>query len=1041
MKKKKIIIGGSCIAFILVVVLTVNILSFGLLNNVFTTFFSGFYTSLGSTMLDTNYYPTKYSNSNEVNAAERSFVEKVAGEGIVLLEQNEKSGIPYAKDTIFSIFSHSSVDMIYGGTGSGSIGGTKVTIKQAFEERGLKVNDKLWDFYLTGDGKNYTRGKGSHDFGEDEYYQINECPLNVITANSSLVSSFNGTVGVFVISRTGGEGRDVPRSMVEHAQSAEDKKKSYLELDSTELEIIDYLNQNFRDVIILVNSNNAIELGWVKDYEHINTVLSVPGTGTTGMYALAEILLGNVNPSGHLVDTYAYDFFSSPASENCDEVVCYVDGNAPTGGGSSSFDDGYNEYLYYTVYKEGIYVGYKYYETRYEDYILNQGNAGNYDYVSTVQYPFGYGLSRTNFEWSEFKIEWNEDKCTVSVTVRNEGNVAGKDVVQVYLQKPYTEYDKLYCVEKSAVELVGFAKTDLLQPNEEQTVKVEFDKKQFAAYDYKGAKTYILDDGDYYITAAVDAHAAINNVLKTKAPETAERLVASPAETIAGDTEFVAKYTVDNFDKTTYAKDGDTAITNQLDFASLAGVTYLTRNDWVGTYPTPYGEVSAVPSTYGNRVNGGTDDNPVNYSYKINITKEQYDAIRSTESGNPIDDGVYTQKAEYGSTATSLELIDLRGAEYDDPRWEQLLNQLTEKEMTEIINQSGYGTRKCSSIKKNKDNHSDGPGGFTAILGNNSEDGFGFMVSFMLAQTWNSDLAHEKGNLIGEESLLRSLKLCGWYGPGLNIHRTPFSGRNFEYYSEDSFLAGTFGAQEIIGAAEKGLKAFPKHFAFNDSESHRGDKTGEHGGGEWGVCTWLNEQAAREIYLRAFELAVKAGTVTEKYYAADENGNLVLKTTEIPACLGMMSSFNRIGAVWTGGSYNLINNIVREEWGFNGYIVTDFDNGTYMDTVQMLRAGGDAKLVFMTMAGYDGKNFELNSKTDNATYHYAREALHHVLYNSVNSSAVNGVVHGVSRTFVPYYYFIVAALDVMAVVGVGLLIWYMFRKGKTAKKESNFLES
>lgn len=1030
MNKKKLIIGCSSIALILAVVLTVNILSFGLLKNIFTTYFGGFYTSSASTDLDTDYYPTTYANYSEVNAAERSFVERVAGEGIVLLEQNENSGIPYAKNTTFSIFSHSSVDMIYGGTGSGSIGGTKIDIKQAFEERGLKINEKLWDFYSNGAGKNYSRGSGSYDYGEDEFYEINECPLGLITDDGDLVSSFSGTVGVFVLSRTGGEGRDVPRSMVEHAESAEDKKRSYLEPDSTELEIIDYLNKNFDDVIILVNSNNAIELGWIKDYKHINTVLSVPGTGTTGMYALAEILLGNVNPSGHVVDTYAYDFFSSPASENCDEVICYVNGNAPTGGGTSSFDDGYNEYLYYTVYKEGIYVGYKYYETRYEDYILNQGNAGEYDYEATVQYPFGYGLSRTEFTWSDFKVEWNGNKCTVSVTVKNEGSVAGKDVVQIYLQKPYTEYDKLHGVEKSAVELVGFAKTDILQPNAEQTVTVEFDKKQLSAYDYKEAKTYIVDDGDYYITAATDAHAAVNNILKIKAPETAEKLVLSPSEKIAGNSNLVAKYTIDIFDNTTYSKDGDTSITNQLDFASLADVTYLTRNDWIGTYPTTYGEASGIASTYGNRVNGGTDENPINYSYKINITKEQYDAIRSTESGNPIPDSTYTQQAAYSSTDTDLELIDLRGADFNDPRWEQLLNQMTEKEMTEIINMSGYGTRKCSSIKKNKDNHSDGPVGFTAILGNDSEDGFGFTVSVLLAQTWNNDLAHEKGNLIGEESLLRNIKLSGWYGPGLNIHRTPFSGRNFEYYSEDSFLAGTFGAQEVIGAAERGLKAFPKHFAFNDSESHRGDKAGEHQGGEWGVCVWLNEQSAREIYLRSFELVVKSGTVTEKYYAQDENGNLVLQTTKIPACLGMMSSFNRIGAVWTGGSYHLINNIVREEWGFNGYIVTDFDNGTYMDTIQMLRAGGDAKLVFMTMAGYDGKNFELNTKTDNATYHYAREALHHVLYSSVNSSAVNGTVHGVSKTLVPYYYFIVAGIDAVAVIGIGFLVWYMLRKPK-----------
>lgn len=1036
---RKHVKGLAIIAGILAFVLIFNILALTVFDAILTNFFGGMKIYSKGAELDGEYYTTTCSTIEEVYDAEADMNERAAGEGIVLLKADEKSKLPYAEGTTFSLFSHSSVDMIYGGTGSGSVGGNKIDIKSAFEEKGLKINETLWNFYESGAGSSYERGAGSYDFGMDEFYSINECPLSVLQGDASVMSSLENTVAVFVISRTGGEGRDLPRSMVEHTDNPVDQAKHYLELDSTELEIIAYLNENFNDVVIFLNCNNAFEMGWVEEYENIHTVLSIPGIGLTGMYALPDILLGNVNPSGHTVDTYAYDFFSSPASENCDETVCYIDGVAPTGGEDSSFGD--DEYIYFTAYEEGIYVGYKYYETRYEDYILNQGNAGEYDYAATVQYPFGYGLSRTTFEWTDYSASWEGDTCTVSVTVTNTGDLAGKDVVQVYIQKPYTQYDIDNQVEKAAVELVNFVKTDLLQPGESQTVTTSFDRSRFASYDYTNAKTYIVDEGTYYITAAADAHAAINNILLAKAPETAERLIASPSEKKAGNRELVATCEQAEFDAQTYAVSCDVEVTNQLDFASREDMTYLTRSDWEGTYPTPYGTISNTVSTYGNRVNGGTEEDPQAYMYCVDITRDEYEAVRSTDSLNPIDDSVYTEEVVFGAKDSDLELIELRGADYDDPRWETLLSKLGAVEVTDAINISGYGTRKMSSISKPADLHSDGPSGFKAITGNNSVDGYGFMCGVMLAQTWNKELAREKGQLLGEESLLCSgRKLNGWYGPGLNIHRTPFSGRNFEYYSEDAVMAGLFGTEEVTGAAEYGLNAYPKHFAFNDFETHRGDKTGEHQKGDWGICVWLNEQSAREIYLKAFELIAKGGTVTEKYYGTDADGKTVMMETEVPILKGIMTSFNRVGFTWTGGCYPLMQNIVRGEWGYDGYIITDFDNGQYMDTNQMLRAGGDAKLVFFVMTAYDGTTFKVNSATDKATYHYAREAMHHLLYAAVNSSGVNGVTKGATVETFAYYKFILMGIDVMALLAIVLIAVKTFKKLRDRKEENASVE-
>ena len=1024
------------IAIILAVVLTINILACTVFDVALVTF-------VGSTKVDTSgtvngldlEYSKKSLTREQLNTRREELSEQISAEGIVLLK-NEGGTMPYAEGTEFSFFSHSSVDWLRLGTGSGAVNDEKegdVNLKNVFKASGFKVNETLWDFYSKGKGKSYKRGIGSVNYGDASDFRINECPLSVLQGESGVLDSAKGTTAVFVLSRTGGEGSDLARSFSDSQDKDHnlqinttieaDKFKHYLEPDSIELEILKYLDDNFDDVLLIVNSNNAVELGWTEQFDSIHNILWSPGTGTAGLYSLPEIVKGNINPSGRLVDTFAYDSFSSPAMVNFGDFLYYPEGKLPTG---ESVDD---LFYYYVAYEEGIYVGYKYYETRYEDYILNQGNAGEYDYSGTVQYPFGYGLSYTDFEWSDFKTEWNGKECTVNVTVRNVGERAGKEVVQVYAQSPYTDYDKQNGVEKAAVQLVGFAKTKELKKGETETVTVKFDEEELKAYDAKTAKSYILDAGTYYITAAKDAHAAVNNVIAKKDATKTDSLAASPSKGALPDAGFVTEYVVAALSDE-YATDTQTGkpITNQFDHATRSDITYLSRSDWQGTFPTLYGEVSAVESVY----NNPAQSDGKAYQYKKDLSREDYNKIRSTDSLNPrLNEQVEEIKTDVNN---GMELIDLRGLAFDDPLWEKLLDQLKPNDYKKLIAMSGYGTQELNSIKKPYVSDADGPSGFAV--------GYAYSTELMVAQTWNVELAKEFGSMIGEDALLTGN--IGWYAPAMNIHRTPFSGRNNEYYSEDAFLSGTMGSNTVVGAAEKGIYTMIKHFAFNEQENHRGDRDGFNGKGEHGLVTWANEQSLREIYLRPFEKSIKSGTVEMKYYRMvnDETAEDGLKfeaaTAEIPACNAIMTSFNRIGFTWTGGNYNLMTGVLRTEWGFNGFAVTDFDNGGYMDAVQMILAGGDGKLSALGTKDYNGKTFNFNDLTAVQKY-YARQAAHRILYTDVNSAAMNGRIHGVSPNGFAYYKIILIVLDVLAAAGIGVLAFFAVRSVRRGrnKEESN----
>ncbi len=1022
-KKTKIIVGSISIAAVVSAMVVVNALAFGYFSNFLTSYLGYFKLSENkSSDLDATYYAKRY-DEDTLTSKKTALSEDITLNGITLLKNDSGTSLPYKLGTTFSLFSQSCDDWVGAGTGSGSSSSGK-NLKNCLEEGGFKVNDTLWNFYSKGNGSSYKRGSGSISFGDGEDYRINECPASVLQSESGLESSYEGTSAVFIFSRMGGEGRDMARGMVQHADSAEDKKKNYLEPDSTELALLDYISSLscFDDILLIINCNNAPELGWVSNYPKIHAVLQVPGTGMDGLHSLSKILSGETSPSGHLVDTYVYDNFSSPASVNCDESVYYPEGKAPTG------DDASSLYYYYMTYEEGIYVGYRYYETRYEDVCLGNESQYNYDYANEVLYPFGYGLSYSEFEYSDFSISNNDDEYQATATIKNVGSCDARGVAEFYLQKPYTDYDKENGIEKASIELVGYKKSKTLKPGESETVSISFKEKDLCSYDSKKSQTYILENGDYFLSVGSDSHAALNNILREKGGYSEKYLVASPSEKVAGNASLAASFKPSmegEIDSETYSVDSTSGnkITNQFDHATSDDIVYLSRNDWVGTYPTTRGEVSDVVSTYGNRVNGGTASDPKNYLYKMDISREDYNKIRSTSSLNPNEDEGSSEKIRFNES-NSLSLVDLRGADYDDERWDDLIAELSSDDMSSLIAKAGYGSIAVSSIKKPKTTSADGPAGLS--------NGYGYCTEIMLAQTWDVNLATRMGDLVGEECLHKGT--TGWYAPAINIHRTPFSGRNFEYYSEDPYMNGAMSSSLINEIAKSGVTIYVKHFALNDSENHRGDRNNENGRGDWGIVTWANEQSIREIYLKPFEMSIKSGTVEESYYEVNEKGEHVLTTKSVPCCMGVMTSFNRIGYTWAGGDYNLITGVLRNEWGFNGEVISDFDNGEYMDTKQALKAGADTKLNYLGTKDYEGNEYSLKGNITSSDYHYAKEAIHHVLYSEANSLSMNGLVDGNTITTVGYYVIIIASYDALSVAGIVLIAFFMIRKGKKEKE-------
>ena len=970
----------------------------------------------GPSGVDTVYYKRDITDSAQLQAEEQAYTRRAGAEGFVLLynRAEDGKGLPVAAGSKLSLFSASSVDLLAGGTGSG-VSTISSDMKTALVEQGFSVNEALWKFYSDKHGT-YTRGGGAIMYGGDEDWSINEAPISAIPSDAK--SEAEGTIPVYFIARTGGEGRDLGRHMGKFAATDADKDKHYLEPDSVELEVIQYLNDNFDNVIIVVNTNNAFELGWISDYENITAVLWAPGAGGDTCRSVADILSGNITPSGHLVDTFAYDAFSAPATQNMGEMIMVNNGEDV---GPAVF------------YDEGIYIGYKYYETRYYDYIMGQGNPGDYDYSQTVQYPFGFGLSYTDFAWTNFQMGAPDadGNIQIKVDVQNTGDVAGREVVQVYLNAPYTDYDKANYVEKSAVSLVGFEKTGELAPGATETVTVTVNVKDFVSYDDVNAKTYILEAGDYLLTAASNAHAAANHFLAYNGQQ-GDGLFGQ------ADPAFVGKWTYSysgngGVDNVTYAKSlTGVEITNQFDHAVSDEMTprsqYLTRQDWTGTYPQPHGNQDSKRASGYSERNGYTWEVPVSDAIKTAVKAKGAEASLSPIS----EEEAAAMAGQYGK-AGDLELIDFRGRDFDEVEaeggWDALIDQMSTTEIHDIIRNGGYQTLGSSVTGKPRAIDFDGPSGLNEGGITHEPYSITYPCAANLAASWDRENSRLHGYYVGEDGLAADGNwgnhqytgiISGWYAPAMNIHRTPFAGRNFEYYSEDGFMSGEMALEAADACAQKGVYGYIKHFALNDQEDYRN-----------GLTTFSNEQAIREIYLKPFQTCIEdrstSKIMVQEYDAASKS--YTQKEAEIPAVMAVMSSFNRIGCTWAGGNYNLLTGVLRNEWGFDGTIITDYDNGGFMDTEQCIRAGGDLKLT----------GFEVDAPLDMnnpASQYFARQAIKHILYTTVNSNAMNGIAHGTEVGGLPFanYYFILIGEAVVAAGLIGWGVWAILRRWKNEKQ-------
>ena len=848
-------------------------------------------------LLDVYFTKTGYvANDNE-----KALCEDVIEEGLVLLK-NEDSALPLKSNEMkVALFGQNSVDFVYGGSGSGSIDSSKApTLKAALEKNGFEVNQTLWDFYSTGAGSSYRKKMpGSDGHGE---FAVNEVPVSVFT--SEVKNAFKDSeVAICSIGRAGGESSDLPKSMPTGV--------SYLQLDPTEREMLTLVCQTYSKVILLVNTNNPMELGFLEDdaFKNIKAAIWVGGVGQEGMYGISNVLCGKANPSGRLVDTYAYDSTSAPSFQNLGDYT-YTNSSVTNG-------------TKYMVYGEGIYVGYRYYETRYEDVVL--GNTTGYSYASAVQYPFGYGLSYSAFSYDDYKVEADSSKdvYTVSLTVTNTSSIAGKEVVEVYAQKPYASGG----IEKASIELVGYAKTGELKKGESEKVQIEVAKRDLASYDYKDAKTYVLDKGDYYLSVGKSAHDALNNILAKKGKKVSDGMDKE------GDANLAAvAFTQSEADKTTYSvSENGTKITNQLedvDINHYEDCAYLSRSDWNATFPATY--------------KGGS------YEASSQLLKDlEFFDVNSDKSD---DEAISSFVYKTSSADTNYTVQDLKDASYSDSRWDDLVNQLSFKQMTKLIRMGGYSTQQIDCIGLPATQDKDGTSGISGTLVSGAS-AMAWPAEVAMASTWNDDLIERLGVCFGEDSI--SCGVAGVYAPGADIHRSPYSGRNFEYYSEDSFLSGKMAASEIKGLRSKGAIVYAKHFALNDQETNR-----------YGVSVFANEQAIREIYLKGFEYAVKEG-----------------KTA------GLMAAMNRIGTRWVGAHKGLMTNILRSEWGFEGMVITDQASVPamfYQDIASGLWGGTDIWL--NTFSSY----WSLDAyKDDKTMQYYIHRAAKNIIYSVTKSWAVN----------------------------------------------------
>ncbi len=815
--------------------------------------------------------------------AEETVLEVVRG-GIVLLKNNADAAgntlLPLVTDsenkTKVNLFGWNSVGWIPGGSGSGSSSDDgAVSLAAAMEMGGYEVNQELLKLY-----KGFQESRPEAGVG-DVNWTVLEVPVEQYTDSIIENAKAFSDVALISIGRTGGEGNDLPTDMSEWGG---EKGQHYLELSSDERDMVELVCENFGNVIVLINSASTMELGWVDEYDSIRSVVYAGMVGAKGLAALPEVLNGTVNPSGRTADLYAYDLTGAPSYNNAGAKAVHVYTNAETG----NLRGGDFAYHHFIEYQEGIYIGYRYYETR-------GATDGEIWYNANVQYPFGYGLSYTDFDWEMGKLQEKSDgSLSVDVTIRNIGSRAGRDVVELYYTAPYTEGG----IEKSHVVLLDFAKTAVLEPAQAQTITFTFAPEDMASYDYINAGSYVLEAGDYEIKLMRNSHDVVDSVMYT-----AKETVTYGAEN-QRQSDFVAA--VNRFD-------------------SVAGeVQYLSRADWEGTWPQ------------------GTQNQEA--------SKEIIDACRFATVDTYADSSVSMPVT--GAT-NGLKLADMTGLAYDDPKWDDLLDQLSVDEMFQLVAMGGYQTAEAASIEKAHANDLDGPQGINES--NQSLKAAGaasYPAECLSGCTWDVEVLKLMGLSLGKEALAYNVN--GWYAPAVNLHRSPFGGRVYEYYSEDPVLSGKLAAACVSGTNERGIYAYVKHFALNETETFR-----------QGLVTWCNEQAMRELYLKAFEIPVKDGGAT-----------------------AIMSAFNGIGNAWVGASYELMTEVLRDEWGFRGAVVTDYYMGPatpHMNGYDGLYAGNDLWLAPMSDMGL-GLTVDTNSPT---IVSQMRNACHNILYMSANSSLVD----------------------------------------------------
>lgn len=882
----------------------------------------------------TEHFTSDYASDDEREQALADMGTTILREGVTLLK-NENGTLPLEATSKISVFGQDSVDSVYGGGGAGSIDTSKAqSLMDAFEQAGFDVNPTLTEFYTTGAGKDYR--KTSTDAYGKGTFAVNEVPASAYTDDVEKSFASYNDAAIVVIGRSGSESQDLPTDKLASGYT-------YLQLDDDERAMLKMASDNFDKVVVLLNTQNPMELADLED-DSIDAVMWIGSLGQTGAGGVAEALNGTVNPSGHLPDTYAYDLKSAPSSTNF--------GSYAIVNGTDRFTSSY------MAYAEGIYVGYRYYETRYEDVVLGNEARSNYDYTKQVAYPFGYGLSYTDFTWSDYSMKKADGGFDISVKVTNTGKTAGKDVVQLYMQSPYTDYDKANGIEKASVELVGYAKTDTLKAGASETVTVHVDQESMKTYDSAGEGTYIMDAGDYYLVAGTDAHNALNNILAAKGKTTADGMTEN------GNAALAAKHTVHSQDNTTYAKSAatDEKISNQFDDVDLTtydnSFTYLSRSDWTGSWPATYA------------------DGKWTASQKF-LDALTIDTAQSEPEQKPTTD---TDNPSYGKLNASM----LMDTDYADESWSALIGQMSVKELDQLVRIGGYATKSVSSTQLPATTDKDGPAGISSTLVG-GESGMGYPSEIVIAATWNSDLAESFGKAIGEDSL--ALKVAVWYGPACNIHRNPYGGRAFEYFSEDSYLSGAMCAKVVAGAGSKGVVSTVKHFALNDQETNR-----------MGGAIFANEQTIRQLYLRPFEMSVRDGGAT-----------------------AMMASMNRIGSRWTGGHKGLMTNTLRGEWGFNGFVVTDqasYSVFAYEDLREGLEAGTD--LWLNTDAGL--WKLPDDDMTDGVIANMQRAA-HNISYAISRSNAMNGLSANSKIVKVtPLWRWGVYALDGVVTVGAVALI-------------------